>query len=332
MGKVRHTPWNILLDEEAGDRNQRQEEPVPKDDLRNRSGGFRSSEETSSQSLDPKQIEEILQLHNADHPGMQLVSAQLTGAESKLELLDGTLREPDFASPYYKAWIKADYMVFSWIINSISKELVNAFVHIENTKKLWDAICQRFGRSNGPKIYRLQREISGYTQGNQSVLVYFNNLTALWDELNMLLPPLTCVCGTREAGVNREENQRLMQFLLGLNESFGSARSQILFLDPLPSVNRAYSMVLQIEDQKITVESFGDAHVMQAVAGGKQSSSKGKKSFGFSRQSQLPYKGRKSKDERLKLFCNHCERNGHEESECFKLHGFPDWYKRLCCL
>ncbi|XP_057803812.1 uncharacterized protein LOC131019143 [Salvia miltiorrhiza] len=345
MGKIRHTKWNVLVDEEAGTMNEEDmEDSSANEDLRRRSGDDRRNHRSDSSALDSKQIEEILQLHNADHPGMQLVSAQLTGnnflnwsrsvkralgAKSKLELLDGTLPEPDFASPYYKAWIKADYMISSWIINSISKDLVNAFVHIDNTQKLWDALNQRFGRSNGPKIYRLQREIGKYTQGNQSVLVYFNNLTALWDEyLDMLLPPLTCVCGTRAAGVSREENQRLMQFLLGLNDSFESARSQILFLDPLPSVNRAYSMVLQIEDQKMTTENFGETHAMQAIALAKQMTFKGKDSASYGKQQQN-FKMRKTKEERQKLYCSHCDRHGHEEAECFKIHGFPDWYKKL---
>ncbi|KAK6147803.1 hypothetical protein DH2020_018715 [Rehmannia glutinosa] len=38
---------------------------------------------------------------------------------------------------------------------------------------------------------------------------------------------------------------------------------------------------------------------------------------------------RKTKEERAKLLCEHCGYNGHEMKECFKLHGYPDWYKEL---
>lgn len=72
------------------------------------------------------QIEEILFLQPSDHPGMQVVTAQLTGnnflhwsksirralaARSKLEFLDGTFPEPHPDVPYYKKWLKADYHV-----------------------------------------------------------------------------------------------------------------------------------------------------------------------------------------------------------------------------
>ena len=47
-----------------------------------------------------------------------------------------------------------------------------------------------------------------------------------------------------------------MQFLMGLNESFDGIQSQILLLDPLPSVNKVYSMVLRIEKQREVSDLF----------------------------------------------------------------------------
>lgn len=125
---------------------------------------------------------------------MQLVSAQLTsnnfyqwsrsitralGARSKLEFLDGSFSKPPSNSKYYKAWLKADYMISNGITNSISKDLVNAFNHLDTTQKLWESLNRRLGRSNGPKVYKLQKEIFSYKQGDRDVLMYFNNLTAL---------------------------------------------------------------------------------------------------------------------------------------------------------
>ncbi|KAK6125100.1 hypothetical protein DH2020_041164 [Rehmannia glutinosa] len=38
---------------------------------------------------------------------------------------------------------------------------------------------------------------------------------------------------------------------------------------------------------------------------------------------------RRTKEEKEKLVCKHCTMTGHEISECFKLHGYPDWFKKL---
>jgi len=46
------------------------------------------------------------------------------------------------------------------------------------------------------------------------------------------------------------ERQRLMHFLMHLNENYEAIRGQILLLDPLPSVNKAYSMVQRVETQR----------------------------------------------------------------------------------
>lgn len=46
-------------------------------------------------------------------------------------------------------------VVSAWIVNSVFKELVNAFSHMESTEKLLNALIQRFGYSNGPRFYKL---------------------------------------------------------------------------------------------------------------------------------------------------------------------------------
>ncbi|KAF7838701.1 Retrovirus-related Pol polyprotein from transposon RE1 [Senna tora] len=43
---------------------------------------------------------------------------------------------------------------------------------------------------------------------------------------------------------------KLMQFLMGLNPLYDIVRTQILNLDPTPSANKAYNMVIMNEKQK----------------------------------------------------------------------------------
>lgn len=37
----------------------------------------------------------------------------------------------------------------------------------------------------------------------------------------------------------------------------------------------------------------------------------------------------RTKEEKTKLIYEHCKGTGHEMSECFKLHGYSNWYKKL---
>lgn len=106
--------------------------------------------------LTHRQIKEILHLP-ADHPGMILVTALLTGSnflnwsKSIRRVLAARVQlKPDPRSKYYKRWLKVDYMVSTWINNYICKKLVNPFNYIDSSYKLWNALNQRFGGSNGP--------------------------------------------------------------------------------------------------------------------------------------------------------------------------------------
>lgn len=50
---------------------------------------------------------------------------------------------------------------------------------------------------------------------------------------------------------------KLFQFLMGLNGIYLQARSQILMINPMPTVNQAYSMIVSDESQKVVSSSSG---------------------------------------------------------------------------
>lgn len=42
----------------------------------------------------------------------------------------------------------------------------------------------------------------------------------------------------------------IFQFLMGLNDSLSNISGQILLIDPLPSINNVFSLIVQEESQK----------------------------------------------------------------------------------
>jgi hypothetical protein len=46
------------------------------------------------------------------------------------------------------------------------------------------------------------------------------------------------------------DQQYVFQFLMGLNESFSHIRGQILLMEPLPPINKVFSLVIQEENQR----------------------------------------------------------------------------------
>ena len=86
------------------------------------------------------------------------------------------------------------------------------------------------------------------SQGNLFVTAYFTKCKQLWDEYVILVAPFSCE--SRGSDVKLMERQQLMQFWMGLNDSYQMVRSNLLMLNPLPTVSCASSMVLQEEQQK----------------------------------------------------------------------------------
>lgn len=102
----------------------------------------------------------------------------------------------------------------------------------------------RLRESNGPLLYSIENQISTQKQGNMSVMQYFLKLKLLWEDFVYLRPIPKCSCGlTVHKLLDFVEVDKVLQFLMGLNDGYDAIRSQVLLLDPLPSVNKTYSMV-----------------------------------------------------------------------------------------
>ncbi|KAL0451887.1 UNVERIFIED_CONTAM: hypothetical protein Slati_1166800, partial [Sesamum latifolium] len=120
----------------------------------------------------------------------------------------------------FEQWVRADCLVISWLLNSMSKGIVESTLYFETTRELWLELEARCRVSNGPMIYQLQREIASATQG------------------------------TLTEAPDLKATENLMQFLMELSDSFDHVRDQILMMEPLPNITKVYSMALKVEKQR----------------------------------------------------------------------------------
>ncbi|KAL0385738.1 UNVERIFIED_CONTAM: hypothetical protein Sradi_2968100 [Sesamum radiatum] len=129
--------------------------------------------------------------------------------------INGKITKPNEEDEEFEQW-----EVISWILNSISKDIVASFLYIDTERELWLELEARFEVSNGPLMYQLQREIVSAAQGTHSVSSYFNRLKKLWDELRCLASTPSCRCRATKEIANLYQRDHLMQFLMDLNQSF----------------------------------------------------------------------------------------------------------------
>jgi len=86
-------------------------------------------------------------------------------------------------------------------------------------------------------------------------------MNTLWEELNSHRPMPRCTCphpckcaAVREARNYRLEDQ-VIQFLTSLNDQFNVVKTHVLMLDPLPSINKVYSLVIEEESNNHSLSS-----------------------------------------------------------------------------
>ena len=66
-----------------------------------------------------------------------------------------------------------------------------------------------------------------------------------------------CSCGRIKSVLEIHGQDKVYQFLIGLNDSFSAVRAQILLTDPLPSLHKVFSLIIQEEKQReITINSL----------------------------------------------------------------------------
>lgn len=84
--------------------------------------------------------------------------------------------------------------------------------------------------------------------------MYFTKLKVLWDELSIYQSSQICTCGCTCGAMRNftetHQQEHVMKFLIGLNESFSNVRAQIILQDPLPSLNKVFALVTREERQQ----------------------------------------------------------------------------------
>nr|XP_033517587.1 uncharacterized protein LOC117281844 [Nicotiana tomentosiformis] len=176
---------------------------------------------------------------------------------NKLGLVDGTCSKENFPESMWNHWERVNAIVLSWLINYVSSGLFGGIMYASSARVVWNDLHERFDKIDGSRSYNLHKEITTLNQGTASVSAYFLKLKDLWEEFEALVPAPGCDCPRSRDFVVHLQKLKLFQFLMGLNDSYSQARSQILLMSPMPTVNQAYAMVISDESQKSVAANAG---------------------------------------------------------------------------
>nr|XP_009780607.1 PREDICTED: uncharacterized protein LOC104229639 [Nicotiana sylvestris] len=142
-------------------------------------------------------------------------------------------------------------------------------------------------------------------------------MKSLWNELDALNTFFACVCdcncGAKAKTQKAHQDERLLQFLMGLNNAFIGVRSNILLTSPLPNIGQAYSL--------------REIHATPVYPGDSASFNVATQSANFSKFKNNKEQKGMSQSKKGNEICAYCKKPGHTIEQCYRLHGFPTDFK-----
>ncbi|KAL5567280.1 hypothetical protein UlMin_030444 [Ulmus minor] len=168
--------------------------------------------------------------------------------------------------------------------------------------ELWKELKERFSHTNSVHLFQIEKEIHDCIQGGTSIGEYYTKLKSLWDTRDALCPLPHCGGNAAKELQEYQQKQRTIKFLMGLNGIYTAARGQILLMEPLPAVNKVYSLIVQDEKQR-AVSSQTTGKMPEAAAFAARDN-----------RPQYSHKNHAPRNPHLK--CDRCDRVGHISDNC----------------
>ena len=106
------------------------------------------------------------------------------------------------------------------------------------------------------------------------------------------------------------EEEKVFDFLMGLDEAYATVRSQILSVDLLPNLGRAYAIAAQEEKQRSVAARRAPTIEATALLSKGSGSSSRRGGDGDRNHEQRPT-------------CIHCGKTNHSKEHCYEVIGYP---------
>lgn len=143
--------------------------------------------------------------------------------KSKLEFVRGKYPKPSDLEQLQK-WECCNNFCFQWIISYVSEDIGDALLYANTSIEAWKFLMEKFSVENEPRIFNIKQQISSLRQGDLTLAAYHDKLTNLWGEEDSFISKDTYVlglnCKSNQIMAAKRDTDKLMQFLMGLNDDF----------------------------------------------------------------------------------------------------------------
>nr|CAD1838485.1 unnamed protein product [Ananas comosus var. bracteatus] len=111
-----------------------------------------------------------------------------TIAPPKMSTLESgaTVNNPDYTS-----WVRTDRLVKSWIVGTLSEEVLGHAVGLQTAAEVWTALTNHFKQSSIACEFDLLAQLQHIMKGNNPLPTYVRNLNSICDQLHAIGKPVS---------------------------------------------------------------------------------------------------------------------------------------------
>ena len=171
----------------------------------------------------------------------QLVRTVLKG-KGKISHLMGI--DPKPGDPRFDVWDEEDFMIMVWLWNSMTPEISDTCMFLAMAKDIWDAIQQTYSKArDAAQVYEVKVKTIAAQRESKIVTEYANQLKTLWQELDHYRVIKTKCPEGSIVLKDFIEQDRVYDFLIGLNLEFDQVRIQILGKQEVLCFNEVVALI-----------------------------------------------------------------------------------------
>ncbi|GKC31215.1 putative RNA-directed DNA polymerase, partial [Tanacetum coccineum] len=175
---------------------------------------------------------------------------------NKLDFIDGSCKKDSINHGLANQWDMCNSVVVTWILNSLSPVLFAGTIYTKIASEIWNDLKETYDKVDGSVVFNLHKNINSLNQNGSTLADYYNRLNSLWKQFDAMVSLPTCIYVAAKHFDQHNQLIKLMQFLIGLDESYLAIRSNLLTKESLLSVKTAFS-VISGEESHRNVTSVG---------------------------------------------------------------------------
>ncbi|KAK6141727.1 hypothetical protein DH2020_024529 [Rehmannia glutinosa] len=161
------------------------------------------------------------------------VEGYLTGDQEIPEkFLSGKSEDETIRNPAYHHWLRQDQLLVSWLLSSLTENMLITTVGLKTSKDVWQTLETAFGNQNSAKIMQLQT----LRKGTMPMREYLNKVKSCCDMLSAV-------------GKQVEEWDQVCHILSGLGSEYDPVMVSITSRVVPCSLSEVHSILLSFENR-----------------------------------------------------------------------------------